>query len=254
LNGSPSRNDCADAAAELGLPHPGLVEKDFHVVRALAALRGVALDQHSLVFGGGTSLSRAHRLIHRMSEDIDLRISPTGLGQGDRKRFREMVTRSLLSCGFAFDPQTDLDVHDGGRMFRYRLRYDRQCDGVESLRPEIKVEVSSWVLLEASVPCPITSFWAEANRREPEIDSFPCVSVAETCADKFVALTRRIAQERANADERDGTLLRHAYDLLHIRPRVDLDELRPLVARIMESLQFHQKLRGDLEPAQNVRA
>ena len=27
-----------------------------------------------LVFGGGTALGRAHRLIHRMSEDIDLKV------------------------------------------------------------------------------------------------------------------------------------------------------------------------------------
>jgi hypothetical protein len=49
---------CIDVAEELELPHPGLVEKDWHVVRALAALAGISLDGSSLVFGGGTSLCR----------------------------------------------------------------------------------------------------------------------------------------------------------------------------------------------------
>jgi hypothetical protein len=59
-----------------GLPNPALVEKDFHVVKALAAIAAVEREELHLrlVFGGGTALSRAHRLIQRMSEDIDLRI------------------------------------------------------------------------------------------------------------------------------------------------------------------------------------
>lgn len=66
---------CVDVADALGLPHPGLVEKDFHVVRALRALAGIAHTGATLAFGGGTSLCRAYRLIDRMSEDIDLRIA-----------------------------------------------------------------------------------------------------------------------------------------------------------------------------------
>jgi hypothetical protein len=30
----------------------------------------------SLVFGGGTALARAHRLVQRMSEDVDFKIVP----------------------------------------------------------------------------------------------------------------------------------------------------------------------------------
>jgi hypothetical protein len=47
----------------LGLP---LVEKDWHVVQALAALARADTTPFRLVFGSGTSLSRAHRLIGRI--------------------------------------------------------------------------------------------------------------------------------------------------------------------------------------------
>lgn len=52
-----------------GLPSPALVEKDWHVVQALAAITAADTAPLRLVFGGGTALSRAHRLIRRMSED-----------------------------------------------------------------------------------------------------------------------------------------------------------------------------------------
>jgi predicted nucleotidyltransferase component of viral defense system len=49
-----------------------------------------------LIFAGGTGLSKAHRLIERMSEDIDIKVmleeAPDGytLKQGVRGRLREM--------------------------------------------------------------------------------------------------------------------------------------------------------------------
>lgn len=63
----------AEVQEALGLPHVALVEKDFHVARALAALSRFNGDPR-LVFGGGTALRRAHRITKRMSEDIDLKI------------------------------------------------------------------------------------------------------------------------------------------------------------------------------------
>ena len=42
----------------------------------------------------------------------------------------------------------------------------------------------------------------------------PCVALAETVAEKFVALTRRAGAELADAGRpRDPTLVRHIYDL-----------------------------------------
>lgn len=235
MSDSPSREDFADAAAELDLPHPGLVEKDYYVVRALQALRAVDAEGCHLVFGGGTSLCRAHRIIDRMSEDIDLRIAPIKLGEGARKRFRNEVTQALQACGFGFDPETDLKTGDSHRYSMYKLRYDRLCDEVGSLRPEVKVEVSSWPLLQEPETCSISSFWAQANGLQPELADMPCVTVTETCADKFVALTRRIGEERHQGDARDATVLRHAYDLACAQRAFSHDALMPLVLQIMES-------------------
>lgn len=61
------------AAEALDLP-PAVIEKDYWATQALRGLVG-AHSQH-FVFKGGTSLSKAYRLIQRFSEDIDVRHRP----------------------------------------------------------------------------------------------------------------------------------------------------------------------------------
>ena len=161
-----TKDACIDVADALNLPHPGLVEKDFHVVRALRALNGIADKNSHLVFGGGTSLCRAYRLIERMSEDIDLRIvSANPLTNSERREFRQKVTDCLLTAGFRFDPQNlvQLNVCDGGRTFVFNLPYVPVTDRVTSLRPGVKVEISSWPLLRLPMMRPVSSFFAEAR-------------------------------------------------------------------------------------------
>ena len=66
----PEFRDLLRAAAEaLNLPI-WIVEKDYYVTRALRALSEQIGDQ--FLFKGGTSLSKAWKLIERFSEDIDL--------------------------------------------------------------------------------------------------------------------------------------------------------------------------------------
>jgi len=238
LNVELTQELCVDVAAALGLPHPGLVEKDFHVVRALAVLQGIEIEGARLVFGGGTSLCRAYRLIERMSEDVDLRIvSAKPLGKGGRKRFRQAVTDGLLAAGFKFDPdnRAHLSAHDAGRTFVYNLPYVQVSRSVDSLRPGVKVEISSWPLQRVSVPCTVASFLAQARGDVAEVPKIQCVDVAETAVDKFVALTRRIAEEQADIDARDPSLLRHVYDLYRIRSSIDLDTVQQMLPAIMES-------------------
>lgn len=62
-------------AAEKGMT-PFAVEKDWWVSRTLEIIFQMPIAQH-LVFKGGTSLSKAWKLINRFSEDIDLAIDCT---------------------------------------------------------------------------------------------------------------------------------------------------------------------------------
>ena len=58
---------------------PFAVEKDWWVSRTLEIIFQMPIAKH-LVFKGGTSLSKAWKLIHRFSEDIDLAIDKEFFG------------------------------------------------------------------------------------------------------------------------------------------------------------------------------
>jgi hypothetical protein len=73
LRDKPSLQELLEVQNHFNLPSPVLVEKDWYVVRALAAINTADVKPFRLVFSGGTALSRAHRLTRRMSEDIDLK-------------------------------------------------------------------------------------------------------------------------------------------------------------------------------------
>ena len=95
------------------LPSIGLVEKDLYVVKAIAALAAIDAAPFTLVFGGGTALARAHKIIRRMSEDMDFKIEPLPAAPSSRSGIRralgklgDQVTVALHAAGFAFDPKT----------------------------------------------------------------------------------------------------------------------------------------------------
>ncbi len=124
MSDRPTLQELLEVQAFFGLPSAALVEKDWHVVRALAAIVAADIAPIRLVFGGGTALSRAHRLVKRMSEDIDLRIvAESSPSRGALRRVRETVTRSLLDAGFRFDPYNPAHRESGNesRYTIYRL-------------------------------------------------------------------------------------------------------------------------------------
>jgi predicted nucleotidyltransferase component of viral defense system len=237
LNDKPSLREILEVQEYFGLPSPALVEKDWYVVRALAATLSTSMTPFRLVFGGGTALSRAHRLIQRMSEDIDLKIvSDVPATRPALRKLRDAITKALHQTGFDFDPN-NVSHRESGNATRYtiyRLPYPPVAAGAASLRPEIQIETAVWPLRLASVTLPVSSFIAEAYQREPEIVAAPCVSLPEGMAEKFVALTRRAGALFADAGgPRDPTLVRHIYDLHMMSEHYDPAEVIALAREIM---------------------
>jgi hypothetical protein len=239
LSNKPSLQNLLEVQRHFDLPSPILVEKDWHVVTALAAINTADVKPFRLVFSGGTALSRAHRLIRRMSEDIDLRIvSDEPRARPELRKLRDIVTSALLHAGFQFDPENAAhrDSGNASRYTIYRLPYTPVLTGESALRPEIKIETAVWPLRLPSVERSVTSFWAEAFKQPPEVPSISCVALVETLAEKFVALTRRAGAELADAGgPRDKTLVRHVYDLHVVRSHYDPAEIIALAREIMRA-------------------
>ena len=191
MSDKPSLQDLLEVQKHFGLPSPALVEKDWYVVKALAALVAVDTAPFRLVFGGGTALSRAHRLIRRMSEDIDLKIiSDTAVTRPALRHLREIITKAQLQAGFQFDPENPRHRESGNasRYTLYRLPYAPIIAGEGTLRPEIQIETAVWPLRRPAVERSVSSFVAEAFERPPELATIACVALVETAAEKFVAL------------------------------------------------------------------
>ena len=102
------------------------------------------------------------------------------------------------------------------------------------MRPAIQIETAVWPLYRPAVELPVISFVAEALQRPPEVTTIECVSILETAADKFVALTRRAGAELAGlVAEPDPTLVRHLHDLHALREHYDPAEVAALAREIM---------------------
>ncbi len=129
-------------AAGLGI-EPGLVEKEWHVVRALRVIADVDHGEARPVFSGGTSLSVGWGLIRRFSEDIDFKVAmpqPTNPSQGraQRRKFREDVLSALAAADFQL-----IDApRKASAFFSADFAYSNAFDPVAGLRPHIQIELT----------------------------------------------------------------------------------------------------------------
>lgn len=242
-----------DLAAE-GLLH-GLpvqtAEKDIHITELLRGLSELQvhhghfsdLDSRKgqatrhdpgiqLIFAGGTCLSKAHGLIRRMSEDIDIKVvlAPTPVplkkGGGDRVRLKALhaLIPGLLE-GLGFPLLKHLEgsnphIRDAHRYYVVGAGYQSAYDQLPSLRPELKLELIQRApllplerrefgyLYESLAGLPVSA--------KVDID---CISVAETAAEKVLSLLRRCAYKwdgYQTESDIDPTLVRHVYDVARI--------------------------------------
>ena len=220
-------------AGEL-LTSPTLVEKDWHVVRALKTLADSDFGEARLVFGGGTCLSKAWGLIQRFSEDIDFKAEvPAEYGRSQRRALRNSIERVLTSSGFtAAGPAT---VRDEGRFFGFKLDYASSFPMLEGLRPHIQVEVTLRAVKMKPVSCPVQSFVAQAQGEAPEVASIACIDPTETAAEKLSALAWRVVSHRTRPEDHDPTIIRHLHDLAALRNRATASpSFAPLARQIVK--------------------
>ena len=208
-------------AADL-LTSPGLVEKDWHVTRAIGVLATLDHGGARPAFGGGTSLSKAWGLIKRFSEDIDFKVAmpPTpsrNQAKKARSTYRDQVLAALTEAGFmlAGEPMK----RDESRFFSADLAYPSLFATGPGLRAHIRVEMQLEPAALAPIKRPIGSLIALAQRQNPEVTAFPCVDPVETAADKLSALAWRVLARNRGSDDDDPTIIRHLHDLAALESR-----------------------------------
>jgi predicted nucleotidyltransferase component of viral defense system len=64
MNAFPEKNLIEEVATIKGI-NPSFVEKDWHVNQVIELISGISFRDFSIIFSGGTALSKAHKLIQR---------------------------------------------------------------------------------------------------------------------------------------------------------------------------------------------
>ena len=166
---------------------PASIEKDLWVCWLLEQMMSLEPWGQHLTFKGGTSLSKAHGLIERFSEDIDLVVDRVALdlvGANDPaeaaspRQGKERVKRIAKAC-YAWaeeefvptlrrsignelgddDWHLDLAPITENQETSFTFRYPRVIEGGSGyLRPEIKVELVAKADPWPSTPLPISSY------------------------------------------------------------------------------------------------
>ena len=251
--GSLDETEISQVALSLGIPQL-FVEKDFYVTKAIQILANVEDTYFSLVFQGGTSLAKGHRVVERMSEDIDFRICLTAKGEalsrGVRRtklrRFRRQLIEKLKNVGFDI-PDESVRVFFEGKFMRVRAAYE-DSDQVNYLKPYIAID---FFLGEVRLPTekkPITSLAKQilGDLCMHEFVPVSCVALDETAAEKWVALTRRVANTQLKQKKSDQHLVRHLYDLYRLNAEGLLTgEYAELVGDIMQQEKVNYKKYND---------
>jgi predicted nucleotidyltransferase component of viral defense system len=208
-----------DIAVETGID-AAFVEKDWHAVQLLSLLSSFKNDRDvTLIFSGGTSLSKGHAIIKRFSEDLDFILNASlELSKEQRKSFRQDVISHILLDGRFQVADADVKRGDNHRFFKAPLVYAMAFPGA-SLRPYLQLEMTFARNRLPPITCPIRSIVAEVSGLEPEAHIL-CVSPIETAADKLSALTWRVLVRDRQAEGDDPTIIRHLHDLAALQTQI----------------------------------
>lgn len=215
---------------------PIAIEKDWWVVQTLRLIFEMEMSG-SLVFKGGTSLSKAWGMIERFSEDIDLALDRKYLGfEGDlgKHQVDKLRRASHQFIRETFFPKLKEKFEQAGLMdISFDLPESSQSDKdpqtieliypsvlpqvSEYIRPRVLIEIGSRSLYEPLTLRPINSFVGDYFARRTFADfpiDIPCVNVERTFLEKIFLLHEEFQKQETNI--RTHRLSRHLYDIERI--------------------------------------
>lgn len=206
---------------------PQLVEKDYWITHSLYGLQKQGFD---FELKGGTSLSKGYKIIHRFSEDIDIRIEPPAEMEvktnknhtkdahiASRARFFDHLAQTITIPGVtevnrdhAFDNDTLLSAG-------IRLVYPEKFASLSGLKtgillelgfddttPNERIDFSSWVVDKALA--------LKLDFIDSRAFGVRCYHPGYTFVEKLQAVSTKFRQQQA-AGGFPVNFLRHYYDL-----------------------------------------
>ena len=201
------------------------VEKDYWVTQVLQRLNESDYKQ-TIVFKGGTALSKAYRIIERFSEDIDLALRhQEELGDARRKKLVKAVVSVITQ---------DLEYQKGhpqeskhGRFRKTAHSFPTTTDSAElgQVANTILIEINALANPEPATMMPIATlihdFLLNETNRADLVSQFQLepfevlvLHVERTLCEKIMGLVRAGYEKNPKADFRRR--IRHFYDIAMI--------------------------------------
>ena len=230
---------------------PDVVEKDYYVTLILKSLKE---KLPFIVFKGGTSLSKCHKVINRFSEDIDITID-TKISQGQMGKVKETIKDVADNLSVVIP---NIDETRSRRSYnKYVIAYEPAIKKMaEGLQSTVILETSYAEIAFPTVILPVHSYVGDMMQTEaPELlETYGLLpfemkvqGIDRTMIDKVFA----ICDYYMKGDVRRYS--RHIYDIYKLLPFVSLDEdFRKLVKEVRELRARNVSICPSAQPGVNV--
>ncbi len=225
LHELPDFNDLlAVVSDKLGID-PGLVEKDYWIMHSLWGLQELGFK---FELKGGTSLSKGFGLIHRFSEDIDVRIEPPAtlkIGKNhtkpqhiaDRFAFYDDLAIQIRISGMDLAIRDKAFDDDRARSGGIRLNYNSSNRLPEGVKEGILLEVG-FDTVAPNRQCNISS-WAYDHAAAAGIEKLTdnramavcCYEPGYTLVEKLQTISTKYRVQQADGGM-PTNFMRHYYD------------------------------------------
>lgn len=207
-----------ESAKSLGIA-PIFIEKDYWVTFILKRL-SKSKYKDIAIFKGGTSLSKAYRIIDRFSEDVDIAIVDKGLSGNKLKQTIKNIEDELTHQIFT---QVQMPQTSKGSKFRKTIhRYPQNIDGdfkhaKENILLELNAFANPYPIVSKMISSYIYDFLKDKEGgiiQTYSIEPF-CVNVLDyvrTFCEKLSAIARATYEDDKNYTKLKEKI-RHFYDI-----------------------------------------
>ena len=212
---------------------PEIIEKDYYITLILRKLSEMF---DFVVFKGGTSLSKCHKVIDRFSEDIDITID-NSLSQGQKKKLKYGIVEIAEEFGMKI---SNIDDIRSRRDYNcYRIEYDSVLKSTSgAVNPMVIMETSFTEVSFPTVTLAVGSYIGKLLQEEaPEMLTEYSLNPFEmkvqgldrTLIDKVFAVCDYYLSGRVKKHSR------HIYDIYKLSPLVRQDDdFRKLIQEVRD--------------------
>ncbi|NQT59596.1 MAG: nucleotidyl transferase AbiEii/AbiGii toxin family protein [Bacteroidetes bacterium] len=209
----------ATTEAESGF-NARLIEKDYFCSLVLGFLNQIIMDQASLVFKGGTCLSKVYGEFYRLSEDLDF-VIPTDISSTRSERRKKIKPlkvsfNQISTCIPAVMIVQELTGHNNSTQYIARVEYSSLITGnVENIKIEIGLR-ESLLLPEVNLPTNTLIINGFTGRSAVSPFLLTVMDLLEAYSEKSrAALTRRVPA------------IRDFFDIIYGIEMLNLDLFNP---------------------------